>query len=61
MRMEAEGTTYQINQCKDCGIQFLVKSGSLRWLCDICAKERVLQHKKLLSTLGKANTLKKGV
>ena len=58
MAMEIEGTLYKTTHCKDCGMLFLVESGSLDQLCDICGKKKVLQNKKPFSTLRKANTLK---
>ena len=56
--METEGTLYQTTHCKECGMLFLVKPGSLRRHCDICGKKKVLQHRMPLSTLSKTNTLK---
>ena len=49
MKMETEGTSYKTTHCKECGMLFFVKSGSLNRYCDTCGKKEVLQIKKLLS------------
>ena len=56
--MKTEGPLYKTIHCKDCGMLFLVKPGSLNRYCDTCGEKKVLQNNKLLSTLRKMNTLK---
>ena len=56
--METEGTLYKTIHCKECGMLFYVKPGSLNRYCDTCGEKKVLQIKKLFSTRCKLNTLK---
>jgi len=58
MTKETEGTLYKITHCKECGMLFFAKPGSLNRFCDACGKKKVLQIKKLPPTLRKVNALK---
>ena len=58
MIMETEGILYKTIHCEDCGMLFLVKPGSLNRYCDTCGEKKVLQIKKLLSTLHEVNPSK---
>jgi uncharacterized Zn finger protein (UPF0148 family) len=59
--MEADGVLYKINHCKECGMLFFVKPGSLNQFCDTCGEKKILEIKELFSTRRKVNALKGGL
>lgn len=56
--METEGTLYKTTHCKECGMLFFVKPGSLNRFCNTCGTKKVLQIKKPFSTRRKSNAFK---
>ena len=57
--METKETLYKTSHCKECGILFFAKPGSLNQCCDYCGKKKVLQIKKLHPTLSNINAFVK--